>query len=368
MTENLAIFHCGYQKTGTTTLQMAFDRLSKSTSTLGYPRSGRFGKLAHHNLTYELRNDERFSSQNGGWEDVRREILEEPRPNLVISAESFITVNPKDLKQAIEKLLSGLNYSIKVVIYVRPHLSRLLSTYAQEVKMGFCNLPLDEYVREACAKKGLYSRLISRWLDVFGEDLRLSVFDRTELVGGDIAQDFFGRFLPEYGEALKQMADGLPALNIAPNMGVLEVMRIYGRIMEIVGDRQKLHRYADRITNPLINAMQELYIGPEYRLLLSEPMRAQLISAYMDDAVSTDMLMGTGTFFASSLVASGNATVSQPQSMSGEEKRLHEMYLELISQMDASISAHPQFHKLHLTYLKILLQIINRHELNGSSR
>lgn len=359
MTGKLAIIHCGYQKTGTTTLQRALDLAAQRDPRLLYPAAGRIGQSVHHNLTYELLGDDRFAGGNGGWAAVRQEIKAAQSPRVVISAESLCTVDPHVLRAAVQDLLSDLDYDVRIVVYIRPHLSRILSAYAQDVKLGFSNASLDDFVRDACARlRFAQSQWISRWVDVFGDSLALSVFDRKTLRGEDIVADFAFRHLPEFSGALCEIAATIPAQNVTPNLNVIEVMRIFSQRFETVGDRKKVLRHAWSISIPLIEHLQRYYAGPEPQLSFNAMQRQMLVETYRADAIETDRLMGTGTFFADALGSEGAGSPAAEASLPDDERHLHATYLAMLSDVEAAKTDRPHALGLHRVYLSLLAQLL----------
>ena len=360
MPGKLAIIHCGYQKTGTTTLQRALDLAAQRDPRLLYPAAGRIGQSVHHNLTYELLGDDRFAVENGGWAAVRQEIKAAQAPRVVISAESLCTVDPLVLRAAVQVLLTDLDYDVRVVVYIRPHLSRILSAYAQDVKLGFTNASLDDVVRDGCARlRFAQSRWISRWADVFGDRLVLSVFDRKTLRGEDIVTDFAFRHLPEFTRLLGEVASAIPAQNVTPNLNVIEVMRIFSQAFETIGDRKKVLRHAWSISIPLIEHLQRYYEGPEPQLAFNTLQRQMLVDTYRADAIETDRLMGTGTFFVDALESQGARSTPGEASLPDDERRLHEMYMAMLSHVEAAMTDRPHALGLHRVYVSLLAQLLD---------
>ena len=119
--------HIGTHKTGTTSIQKFLARNRNKLLDLGYlyPLSGRVKALsiAHHKLSWGVMRAKRFRRVTGRWEELgqewkklHKEIANEKKENVIISAEDFSNLNANTIS-ALQKRLS--RYDTKIVIYLR---------------------------------------------------------------------------------------------------------------------------------------------------------------------------------------------------------------------------------------------------------
>jgi len=123
----------------------------------------------------------------------KRQWLRENEGDLgIISAEFFSASKPGMLQRALREELSDYGDTARVIAYVRPHLSRLLSGYGQRVKAGNVTCDFNTFVRlHGNERKFIYTPRFLRWQKVFGERFTLRPFIREAMVGQDVVTDFF---------------------------------------------------------------------------------------------------------------------------------------------------------------------------------
>ena len=207
------ILHIGTEKTGTTTLQRLLRDNRDSLAERGFYVPAAFGPLEHHHLvSYGLRPGRFFAplaraGANSKREvralrnKVRRQFEKELSPladdtNIVLTSERCFSVlrNPGEVERLVE-MLSEYCEEIQVVVYLRPQHDLSVSLYSTKLKNGFVQediLPDDVSNMPHLD----YDATLERWAKVVGHDnIDVRIFDRTELLDGDIGADFFANAL-----------------------------------------------------------------------------------------------------------------------------------------------------------------------------
>lgn len=181
--------HIGLNKTGTSSLQDFFSMNAealRSREGLVFPRAGR-DKTAHHPLSKWVK----AALAGGGQADpalaeaLRAEL--QGADKAVISSEDFHTQGPKGIEY-LAQLLAG--HDVRVVLYVREHVSYLASWYQQNVQATHLSCAFDSFCY--FTRKPLH-KIAEAWGLAVGRDkVTVRLYDRNALKGGDIVQDFAG--------------------------------------------------------------------------------------------------------------------------------------------------------------------------------
>lgn len=85
---------------------------------------------------------------------------------------------------------------IEIVIYLRRQDDAILSMYGEYMKRGFSKATFDDFATRAMSENStlpyiFYRRLLTQWASVFGRSaIRVRLFDRAEMPGGDVLTDF----------------------------------------------------------------------------------------------------------------------------------------------------------------------------------
>lgn len=183
------IFHVGDIKSGTTSVQVALAAgcIPETKQRVVYPARG-----LNHNYLQEAisRGGDTLITEVGRL--VRLMKAKAPADICVISGERLSTMKAQVLKDAIETHFSGLADDYSVIRYVRPHFERLISGYAEQVKIGAETRSLEEFVNRAIqTKRYAQSHRHKVWRDAFDGRYILRPMIRKQLIGGDVVRDFF---------------------------------------------------------------------------------------------------------------------------------------------------------------------------------
>ncbi len=338
MQQRKLILHCGHHKTGTSTLQTVFREAAAQTPDLLYPVSGRGKGLAHHNLALSFQGKGRFNKKMGGWDALRDEIGQKQGRNIVVSTEALEGVSPGRIAKELDQLTNGRDMEVRVVLYIRPHASRILSGYSQKAKTGQMMASVPEFVERVCERGAFdFAEQLSAWKDTFGDRLHLEPFFRSAMVDGDIVSDFAAKFLPEFQELFGNMATAQVSRNVAPNLKVLAVMRMASMEFGLSENHKKSRFFETRVLAPLRKQLEQQYVDCQDKAILTSADIAMIRERYMEDAGKLDRLMGTGSLFRDELnSAAGRAekpgtAANSPEEILGDDFSVHQMHLQAMS-------------------------------------
>jgi len=191
------VFHIGTHKTGTTALQNQLFRNRKLLERQGviYPEVG-IGPShsGHHELAWAAAGQShRLKKSNASaiFEKARFAIETAGDQTVVFSSEEFGNLSPK----LIEKMGAELGIeSANIVVYFRNQIDYLIAQYKQHIKQfetRYTGTLLDYIVEFNILNRMSYAALVSGWANIFGkESINIRVYDRADLVKGDIVEDF----------------------------------------------------------------------------------------------------------------------------------------------------------------------------------
>lgn len=193
------IFHIGDHKTGSTSIQ---NILAQGAFTAGgrrvlYPTS-----LNHNYLPALIEAEAADGRPRPGTGDrpgparLARTIAASDADVAIISGEVFENLDPDLLHAAVERHFRGTADEIRVIAYVRPHAARLVSSFAEQVKIGWFQGSLDDFARKTRRnRRFIYHPRFSRLRALFGDAFTLRPMIREELWQGCVVHDFLATAL-----------------------------------------------------------------------------------------------------------------------------------------------------------------------------
>lgn len=226
----VVFLHIGTHKTGTTSLQTFLARNELNLASYGayFPKAGRITEFSgHHNLAWELNDDERFDPQNGGIRDLRDELSSTDWSTVILSSEDFeyLYCRPERLK-VLKSLADLLEYELIAVGFFRDPASYANSLYAELAKHRLTQ-SIESFVDDIVTDGEFvfnsnwrfcfdYPRIVEGFQSIFGKDrfiwhpyrrrIEESFF---RVVGLD---DLYGRLEGEYRENESIGAETVEAL------------------------------------------------------------------------------------------------------------------------------------------------------------
>ena len=185
--EKRVVLHIGMHKTGSTSVQAAYESHSIYCK-FGPPNHSIAATTVFHRDPYDYHIHKRarltraeVDEKRMLWRSELEESLGQDKETLLLSGEDFSLLD-RDGVQEFASVVGGVASNVEVYAYVRPPLSFSTSAFQQHVAQGARRflLPLPRY-RERFEKFG----------SIFGQDrLRLRLYDRSRFDAGDVVSDF----------------------------------------------------------------------------------------------------------------------------------------------------------------------------------
>lgn len=335
------VFHIGDRKTGTSSLQYVLDAWDRSDTApehdvLHYPRAGRMGsgqRVNHTNLAHALFYPDRFSREDGGWADLGDEVAANPGKTLLVSSEGFESVEPARMAEMIRTCIPG-DTEIRILVYLRPHIDRILASYTQNLKTGKISQPLEKFVRQSArGRLGQPYRRVSAWKNVFEDRLTVRPYIRDRLLNRSIIDDIL---VGELGLETSFVA-GLPLPrdeNTTPGALSLAVIQaLLAEARQIKG--MPPSRLEMRVLRPFRKRLAMLY--PEDRkFVLTRPFVEVIHEACHEDAEFLDKAFFADDPVMKPAIDAGRAAAPPEETFPGlpdRDAQLHEIYRLMIAEL-----------------------------------
>ncbi|MEX0337544.1 MAG: hypothetical protein AB3N11_00750 [Arenibacterium sp.] len=250
------------------------------------------------------------------WDRVAKRVIDENADITVLSSELFEFIAPRAVLQAIEAHLPGLADTLRVVVYVRPHTARVLSQFAENVKLGHSMGSLDDFVSKFIKAGRLgFSKRIAKWQAVFGNRLVVRPFVRNRLEHEDVRHDFMTVVA---NGARYHLRETEPDDNASLNIEDLALMRYLQNFFEVLSDVNPDHRVAfGKQLGRLLRDNPAPAAGQKLRL--SETLYARLAETCAEDAADMDAKWFGEPCFVTALERANEGLVSEVQSLEAED-------------------------------------------------
>lgn len=189
------VLHLGDHKTGSTSIQaaLASGRVAAEGLSLCYPM-GRPRREQHNHIARALIRRTRGAAVADPFPALAAEIRAAGADVTILSAENFEFAAPEALRAALETHLPDYLPGLALIVYLRPHAERLVSSFAEQVKQGLFLGDLAAFHAAALADgRFLYAPRLDRWRAVFGDRLIVRPMVRAALKAGDVVADFLDR-------------------------------------------------------------------------------------------------------------------------------------------------------------------------------
>lgn len=202
------ILHIGAEKTGTTSLQTFLAKNQELLSNQGIYVPGFLGKWNNHRkLTVLAFNPERIddfivaegltdpSSRMKAVEkwtqDLHRISEETQEPKWIASSEQMQSrLTTHEEVSRLKSILTRSFAEVEVLLYIRNPIDAAVSLWSTLVKCGHYlpefPAPSNWRIQNNCN----YKTIIQRWQAVFGDNLKVRLFTKSELHEGDLIKDF----------------------------------------------------------------------------------------------------------------------------------------------------------------------------------
>ena len=195
------IFQIGHHKTGSTTIQKA---LATGSIIVDGQKPLYPARMAHNYLPSYFNayaKEKKILNGSAGrpnLEKISQLLKIKDYQHAVFSGEEFERSSPQAVKKVMQKFMLPHVDEHAVICYVRPHAARILSSFAENSKIGYFNGTLAEF-HQRSSKKGRfrYIDVLAPWIAGFGDHFTARPFVRDVLVNGSALADFTHYAFPE---------------------------------------------------------------------------------------------------------------------------------------------------------------------------
>ncbi len=203
-----AVVHIGNVKTGTSAIQAVLRALRPQLAEAGVIVPGlKPTEPAHYAIWSEMNLPQgqaprtaRIFAETAAARDDQ---------TVLITAETLMYVPPEWLKEQLEA--AGCT-SIRIILYVRPHISLLASFYLQNLKNGIIRGPVSDHLGMLRGHPVQFIQVTEACGAVFGADnVVVREFHRSVLQGGSIVGDFWDA--ADLPASLRQQAEKIEQIN-----------------------------------------------------------------------------------------------------------------------------------------------------------
>ncbi len=281
------VFHIGHQKTGTTTIQnaLAASRVRVEGARILYPARMAHNYLKNHVLRY-AQDGAVMEGRAGmpGLTAISQELAAGGYDFAVFSGEAFADFDPALLRRALDRFFLPHVTDHTVLCYVRPHAARVLSSFAEQTKIGMHSGSLQEF-HEKALKKGRfkYAIKLSPWVQAFGERFVVRPMVRQELEQGSVLHDFARHaFGPDMHVDIQDDIDANESLCVEDLM----VLKI---VQGVIGKRSKNTRLELGWAIAKLLSDDQGGAGKKTKLKLHRALAERIRSDYRSDAKRTDL-------------------------------------------------------------------------------
>lgn len=280
------LLHIGHHKTGSTTIQdaLATGRVSVEGVKILYP-----SLMAHNYLRKQI--DDYLASVKlpkgeigfPNLEEISHQLRDELYDVAILSAEEFEGAKPADVQKVLAKLMLPHVNDYKVVCYVRPHAGRIMSSYAEQLKLGLDVGTPDEFFEKTLANgRFQYHPKLSSWASTFGENFVLRPMIRSELAGSSVLVDFLKTGLgADCDITLTQESSSNEALSLEDLM----VLKLVHR--QLVNRGRNMHHRLGWNLSILLAGLTKQN-GRGTKLVMHKELAEKVRAAYLRDAANLD--------------------------------------------------------------------------------
>lgn len=329
------IIHIGDHKTGSTSIRNAFasGRVQLSKASVDYPTPLNHNYLKPHFAGLTSDDPAQRRRAQRVFRRLARAVRDSRADFCLISAEEMAGIGAPLVHRAVTEFLTGCADRIQVVGYVRPHAGKILSSFAEQAKIGNFQHTLEDFVnRQVNHDRALYMPRFSLWQELFGEDFSLRPMQRELLHQGSVVHDFVHGC---FGDPF-EIAEG-PQDN--ESLGLEDLMRVRVVQSRLQGcEKRQRHTFGWEMARAMTKTPAQ---DKGSKLQLYPELATQIREACLDDARAMDRTFfgGDNILEAALEQAVTSAAGNQVQStmpadhLSAAERRSLEMFGDIAAAM-----------------------------------
>lgn len=273
------VLHIGDPKTGSSSIQEVMrNRLWESPSvTVAYP-----DQLNSFPLANALSDPKQAEHRVARYAKLASWLAASDADVAVVSAEQFFRVDPETLLSTLTEFLPDYLPTLRIVAYVRPHASRLLSAFMQRGKAGLYQGDMETFFKRTKGENLLiYAPRFQSWRDTFGDRFVLRPMIRSQLRDGDVVSDFLDIVLGGAPFKLRGAVEANPSLPLEYLAGLRDVQAILKRNQIPNGTR---HSVGDHVGMTLAR----MHPGAGTKLQVTQELYQDLKAQCLADAEALD--------------------------------------------------------------------------------
>lgn len=282
------IVHIGDRKTGSTSIQnaLAANRVHPDGASLLYP-----SRLAHNHLLQS------FGQKGAGkhaknFTQIAKRIAEAGADFSILSAEELEDMPPKKVHAVLQTHFRPIVTQVQVLAYVRPHIGRITSSCAEQLKIGlFAGDSIEAFFERALSNgRFFYVRRFTSWRYTFGTEFVLRPMIRSELHNASVVEDFLHEALNGTPFRLDHGTSDNESLNLRDLM-ILKLVHGCGRkrgLHQKIGLGWSIARHLNQRTTGTDSA------APPERLRTHKALAVRIADTYREDAQAVDQAFFEG--------------------------------------------------------------------------
>lgn len=308
------VFHIGDAKNGSSSIQKAMQVGACHAEGVSYVCQPELNAspLALSINPKRRTEEERQTLQEGLFAEKRQWAQDAEADIGLISSEFFVLVPPDGMLRALAQHWPEFAEHARFIAYVRPHVPRFLSGYAQRTKDGSFLKPMVQFASFLDKRDNLRGGTrFGDWQDVFGERFILRPFIRKEMRGGDVVEDFFGEVL----QGAPFTLDKMPSTNESMTLEELAGVRFLQKMLWEFESPQTLHL---PIGGALGRLLAERSGRSGNKLRLDRKLAERLQNTYRSDAELLDSRFFGRPLMVEALDEACRNTADEPQPIAVE--------------------------------------------------
>jgi len=285
-TRRKLVLHIGHHKTGSTSIQNAFatGMIKLDGGTILYPADMAHNYLRRHVDAFV--EDGKILSGGTGMPNLPAlaEILQTSSFDYaVLSGEEFEGASPRAVKKTLSRFLLPHVSDHLVVCYIRPHAARVLSSYAEQMKLGIVSGTPDAFL-DRCLRRQrfFFTKPLSTWRKVFGDQFVLRPMIRERLVNQSVLDDFLAT---SFDADARVSIVGDQSANESMSLEDLMIARI---VQDRLQERNRQMRHAMGWELSIKLAAHALPGVRKTRVRLHKALAERIRSVYLADAHDLD--------------------------------------------------------------------------------